>query len=77
MTIVKRIDLNDYETKDAPLWYHTQGLMQTTSGYGRRLTTTRMVKYNNRWRRIYCCIFSNIGTCYITSGKDWIVCNNY
>jgi len=24
-----------------------------------------MVKHNGKWRRVYCCIFSNIGTLYI------------
>jgi hypothetical protein len=63
----------DTEIKDAPMWYHKRGLSQTASGYGKKLNTGKMAKYNNKWYRLYCCIFSNIGTCYIISkGKELI-----
>jgi hypothetical protein len=45
----------------------------TRSGYGRRIPTSRMVRLRGRWRRVYCCIYSNIGTCYVEQGKDWVV----
>ena len=78
--IVGRLNL-DYlkamgKVMHKPLWYHERGLSQTASGYGRKLTTELMVNYNNRWRRVYCCCFSNAGTLYITKGKDWIVIND-
>lgn len=75
MSIIKSIWLDQYECKRKPLWFHERGLMQTASGYGRKLVTDLMVKYENKWRRVYCCIFSNAGTCYILQGKDWIVCD--
>ncbi len=55
--------------------HHKAGLDYTASGYGRKIPTTRMVRIpgSKRWRRVYCCIYSNIGTCYVTSGDDWIV----
>jgi len=43
---------------DAPRYF-------TASGYGRRIPTRTMVRFNGRWRRVYCCIYSNAGTCYI------------
>lgn len=52
-------------SKDAPLWWQEKGLSFTASGYGRRIPTRRMVHFNRRWRRVYCCVFSNSGTCYI------------
>lgn len=58
---------------DKPLWWHLKGLQQTATGYGRKLSTSKMVKYNNRLHRVYCCIFSNIGTCYIISKGKWLV----
>jgi len=62
--------------KYAPLWWHTAGKSQTASGYGRRLTTAHMVLVNGRWRRVYCCCFSNSGTCYIDGQgglhKGWL-----
>jgi len=72
--ILERIDLEELETKHDPLWWQKRGLMFTSTGYGRKIPTEYMVKFNNRWRRIYCCIFSNAGTTYITAGDDWIVC---
>lgn len=53
------------EAKDAPLWWHEKGLSFTASGYGKRIPTRQMVKVNGKWRRVYCCVFSNSGTCYI------------
>ena len=51
--------------KYEPMPHHKRGLSYTATGYGRRLPTTWMVKFNGRWQRVYCCIFSNAGTCYI------------
>lgn len=48
-----------------PLWWQIQGLSYTASGYGSRIPTSRQVLYGNRWRRIYCTIYSNSGTCWI------------
>jgi hypothetical protein len=71
------------ETRDNPLPWQRLGLSYTASGYGRRIPTTRMVRMpgETRWRRVYCCIFGNAGTCYVedrrTPGPDgrpgWIV----
>jgi len=61
----------DNEIKEDPLWWQKKGLQQTSSGYGRKLTTSKKVLYNKKWYRVYCCIFSNSGTCYIVSkGKS-------
>ena len=53
------------EVKHAPMHWHNAGVWQTTTGYGKRIATANMLKFNGKWRRIYCCIYSNIGTCYI------------
>ena len=50
---------------EKPLWWQEQGLSYTASGYGKRIPTRYMVRLNGKWRRVYCCIFSNIGTLYI------------
>lgn len=75
MAIVGHYDLDKLPHKDAPLWWQKLGLTYTKSGYGRKIPTTRMVQLpgSTRWRRVYCCIFSNSGTCYVLKGKDWIV----
>jgi hypothetical protein len=54
-----------------PLWWQKQGLMYTASGYGRKIPTSWTVRYNGKVRRIYCCIYSNIGTCYIIVNGAW------
>ena len=58
------------ETREAPLWWHKLGLSPTASGYGRRIPMVYMVRLNGRWRRVYCCIYGNSGTCYIDGPRD-------
>ena len=46
------------------------GRSYTASGYGKKIPTSRKVKATGadgreRWYRVYCMIYSNIGTCYI------------
>jgi len=60
----------EVEHKHAPLQCHKLGLMQTATGYGKRIATATMVKFNGKWRRVYCCIYSNVGTCYIGKLSD-------
>lgn len=75
--IVASHNLEDLEQKHAPMEHHKRGLSYTRTGYGKKIPTDRMVRLpgSNQWRRIYVCIFSNIGTAYVTQGKDWIVIN--
>lgn len=49
------------------LWWQERGLSFTRTGYGRRIPTTYKVLHNGRWKRVYCQIYSNCGTCYIES----------
>jgi hypothetical protein len=53
-----------------PLWWQEKGLSYTASGYGPRIPTRYMVKVNNKWQRVYCCIYSNIATCFIGKKYD-------
>jgi hypothetical protein len=46
---------------------------RSATGYGNRVPTQYMVRYNNRWMRVYCVIFSNIGTLYIGPTKDKLI----
>ena len=65
------MDITKNDLIVSPLWYHTRGLMQTASGYGRKLSTEWKIKYAGRLRRIYCCCFSNSGSLYIiVNGKE-------
>lgn len=61
------------ECKEKYLWWQVKGLSYTSTGYGKRIPTTYMVKYNNKWRRVYCCVYSNIGKLYIGKISDGLV----
>ncbi|WYW04252.1 hypothetical protein Kompost2_00002 [Pseudomonas phage vB_PpuP-Kompost-2] len=53
------------ESKVNAMRHHRLGLSWTASGYGSKIPTEHMVQYDGRWRRVYCAIYSNCGTCYI------------
>ena len=63
----------EVEYKYAPLDWQTRGLSYTASGYGARIPTPHMVRYNGKWRRVYCKIYSNIGTLYIGKFEDGMI----
>ena len=67
--------LSDLEHKVELLWWQKQGLSYTASGYGKKIPTHHMVKLpdDTRWRRVYCCIYSNSGTCYVVKNNEWII----
>ena len=71
--VVEYIDVT--ERKYKPMWYHTRNLMQTATGYGKKLNSGYMVKTTDgKWYRSYICIFSNSGTEYIIKrGKSLVV----
>ena len=52
------------ENKVAPMEHHKRGLMWRRP-YGAKIPTERMVKYEGRWRRVYCAQYSNTGTLYV------------
>ncbi len=65
------------EIKEKPLWWQEKGLSYTATGYGSRIPTRYIVKFNGKWRRVYCRIYSNSGTLFIgqlkTVGERLIV----
>ena len=64
----------EYMIQDKPLWFHKMGLMQTATGYGSKLRSSKMVKIKNRMRRIYYICWSNVATYYvIVGGKKYIL----
>lgn len=48
-----------------PLEWQKKGLRETASGYGKKLTTQYKVRHQNKMRRVYCHIFSNVGSLYV------------
>jgi hypothetical protein len=63
------------DVKYAPMAWHEKGLSFTATGYGSRIPTAYIVKFNGRWRRVYCRIYSNIGTTYIRCGAERYIVN--
>ena len=65
------------QNKLEPMRHHKLGLTYTATGYGSKIPTEYMVKYNNRWYRVYCAIYSNNGTLYIISNGNKIKVTEY
>ena len=43
------------------------------TGYGDKIATQYLVFIEKKWRRVYCCIYSNIGTCYVLINKKRVI----
>jgi hypothetical protein len=66
----------NYELKSEPMEHHKLGLSWTRTGYGKKIPTTRMLRFAGEkvWRRVYVMIWSNAGTAYvIVRGRRFIV----
>ena len=50
---------------DAPMWYHERGLMQTATGYGRKLNTGKKALVGDKAYRVYASCCSNVACLYI------------
>lgn len=70
-----RLLLDDLETKTSLLWWQKMGLSYTATGYGSKIPTSKMVRLPgcHRWRRVYCTIYSNVGTCWIVVDGERVV----
>ena len=70
----RRITVPESSLIEKKPWWMLRGLSESTSGYGAKLNSGYMIKFEGRIRRIYVCQFSNAGTCYIKyKGSDIIV----
>ena len=63
----------EVQSKIDLLPHQIRGLSFTATGYGKRIPTIHKVLFNNKWRRVYCCVYSNIGTCYIGKLSDNLI----
>lgn len=67
-----------FEWYHKPLDWQARGLSQTASGYGRKLTSTRIVVLpDGRERRVYVTCFSNSGTAWINLDGARRIIRNY
>ena len=58
--------------KEQPLPHHIAGLQYTATGYGNKLPTRYMVRYDGRWYRVYSICYSNVSTEYVLIRGDKI-----
>lgn len=65
------------DIKESLLWWQKKRLSYTTTGYGKKIPTSYMINYTNRWYRVYYCCYSNTGTAYIVSNKNKLIVNIY
>lgn len=61
------------EAKECPTWWQEKGLSYTASGYGSKIPTRWKVKFGGVWRRVYCRIYSNVGTCYVLINGERVI----
>ena len=59
--------------KEVELPWQRAGLSYTATGYGNKIPTRYMVRFANRWRRVYVTVWSNSGACYIGNLKDGLI----
>lgn len=45
---------------------------RTVTGYGARIPTQYMVRWEGRWRRVYAACYGNAGTAYIGRPGAWL-----
>jgi len=60
------------EAKQLLLRWQKEGRSYTATGYGAKIPTIRMVRHNRRWKRVYCMIYSNVGSLFIISKNNKI-----
>ena len=56
-----------------PLAHHRNGLQYTRSGYGSRIPTPFMIKFEGRLCRLYCTQYSNCGTVWFQRFGERII----
>ena len=72
-TDILKIDINKEDLIEDPLWYHKEGLMQTSTGYGSKLVTEYKINFEGRLHRVYCMQYSNAGSLYFLSRGRLII----
>ena len=70
MDAIKYIKYDKKDLINQPLPWQIQGLQQTASGYGSKLTTSRMLRIGKRLYRIYAICYGNAASAYIIMKKE-------
>jgi hypothetical protein len=60
------------EARESVMFWQAAGLTWTATGYGARIPSHYMVKFEGRWRRVYIARYGNAGTYYIGKAGQWL-----
>ena len=66
-----------FPTREKLLQWQASGLMYTRTGYGKKIPTSTQLFVLNRWRRLYCDVFSNSGVYYVIVNGQEVNINDY
>ena len=69
-----------FTAKQVLLPWQRMGLQQTRDGYGKKLTTTWMIRRHGetRWRRVYAVCFSNAASHYVLiKGEPYFLAGDF
>ena len=65
--MVDYIEYTEADIIERLLPWQKRGLSYTASGYGGKIPTTKMLRYQGRLYRIYAMVYGNSGSSYIIS----------
>ena len=68
-----KIRVTRSELIEQPLDWQRRGLQETRTGYGAKLRTRYVLRYNGRLRRLYCCCYGNSGILFITVHGERVI----
>lgn len=74
LSINNQIDYSKkFEVLAVPLLWQVKGLQYTATGYGSKIPTEYKIRIDKKLYRVYCRIYSNLGSLYIIKNKQKII----
>ena len=67
----------EVEYKEKELLHHRLRLQHTASGYGSKLPTRHMIRFDGRWYRVYSICYSNVSTEYVLIDGEKVIVQTY
>jgi len=65
------------ESKENEMRHHRLGLQYTATGYGSKLPTRHMIRFDGRWYRVYSICYSNVSTEYVLIDGEKVTVQTY
>ena len=67
----------EVESKENEMRHHRLGLQYTATGYGSKLPTRHMIRFDGRWYRVYSICYSNVSTEYVLIDGEKVTVQTY